>query len=115
MNPIHPILRAYREGHSALLLSGRSLYDFVADDGRLRPLLEFLRRALFREFGMVFINYSLAYGLNWFESWIPEEADRRTICELVRQHCLSELPPSANEVVSVVRGGLRLPAPIPKT
>lgn len=104
MNPLQLILSAYREGHSALFLSGRSLYDFVTDDGRLRPLIEFLRRVLFREFGMVFINYSLANGLNWFESWISDEVDRRTIRELLRQHHLLELPPSANEVVSVVRG-----------
>lgn len=104
MNPIQPILKAYREGHSAVFLSGRSLYDFVTDDARLRPLFEFLRRELFREFGMVFINYSFANGLNWFESWIPEEADRRTIREFLRQHNLLELSKSTNEVVSVVRG-----------
>lgn len=104
MNSVQPILKAYSEGHSALRLTGRSLYDFVADDGRLRPFVEFLRRTLFREFGMVFVNYSLANGLNWFESWVIEEADRQTIRELLRNHHLLELPPSPNEVVSIVRG-----------
>lgn len=104
MNPIQPILKAYREGNPALLLSGRSLYDFVTDDGRLRPLLEFLRRVLFREFRMVFINYSLANGLNWFESWIPDESDREMIRGFLRQHHLLEIPQTTSEVVSVVRG-----------
>mgnify|MGYP001592165027 CR=1 FL=1 len=104
MNPTEPILQAYREGQSALLLSGRSLYDFVADNGRIRPLFEVLRRTLFREYGMVFISYSMATGLNWFESWIPEEADRQTIRHLLRNNNLLDLPKTENEVVSVVRG-----------
>lgn len=104
MNAIETILQAYREGQSALLLSGRSLYDFVADDGRIRPLFEVLRRKLFREHGMVFIGYSLAAGLNWFESWIPEESDRQTIRHLLRNNNLLDLPKTENEVVSVVRG-----------
>ena len=104
MNAIEPILQSYREGQSALLLSGRSLYDFVVDGGRIRPLFEFLRRTLFREHGMVFINYSLATGLNWFESWIPEETDRQTIRHLLQNNNLLDLPQSETEVVSVVRG-----------
>jgi len=104
MNPIEPILQAYTEGHPALLLSGRSLYDFVTDDSRLRPLLEFLRRTLFREYGMVFITYSLANGLQWFESWITDEADRCTVREVLRNSHLLEIAPSANEMVAVVRG-----------
>lgn len=104
MTSVQPILKAYTEGHSALRLTGRSLYDFVADDGRLRPFVEFLRRVLFRDFGMVFINYSLANGLNWFESWITDDSDRQTIRELLRNHHLLEVPPSPNEVVAIVRG-----------
>ncbi len=104
VNPVEPILQAYREGQSALLLSGRSLYDFVADDGRIRHLSEVLRRTLFRECGMVFISYSLAAGLNWFESWTAEEADRQTIRQLLRNNNLLDHPPSENEVVSVMRG-----------
>lgn len=104
MNSIEPILQAYREGQSALLLSGRSLYDFVAEEGRIRPLFEVLRRHLFREYGMVFISYSLATGLNWFESWIPEEADRQTIRQLLQNNRLLELPKTENEVVAIVRG-----------
>lgn len=108
MNPIEPILQAYREGQSALLLSGRSLYDFVADGKRVRPLFEVLRRNLFREHGMVFISYSLAAGLNWFESWIPEEADRQTIRHLLRNNNLLDLPKTENETVAVVRGVAQL-------
>lgn len=104
MKAIETILQAFREGQSALLLSGRSLYDFVADDGRIRPFFEALRRVLFREYGMVFINYSMATGLNWFESWIPEEADRQTIRQLLRNNNLLDLPKTENEVVAVVRG-----------
>lgn len=104
MKAIETILQVFREGQSALLLSGRSLYDFVADDGRIRPFFEALRRVLFREYGMVFINYSMATGLNWFESWIPEEADRQTIRQLLRNNNLLDLPKTENEVVAVVRG-----------
>lgn len=108
MNAVQPILNAYAEGQSALLLSGRSLYDFVADDGRIRPLFELLRRVLFREYGMVFISYSLATGLNWFESWIAEESDRQTIRHLLRNNNLLDLPKTENEVVAIVRGVVSL-------
>lgn len=104
MNPVEPILRAHDEGHPALLLSGRSLYDFVTDDGRLRPFMEVLRRTLFRKYGMVFITYSLANGLQWFESWIANESDRHAIREVLRSNHLLDITPSANEVVSIIRG-----------
>lgn len=104
MNPIETILQAYSEGHPALLVSGRSLYDFVPDDNRLRPLLEVIRRVLFREYGMVLVTYSLANGLQWFENWITNEADRRSVREVLRNNHLLEAGPAGNEVVSIVRG-----------
>jgi hypothetical protein len=110
MNAVELILKAYREGHSALLLSGRSLYDFVAEfdesgsDGRLRPLFEALRRTLHWEFGIVFISYSLATGLNWFESWFSNDSDRQTVRNFLRACNLLELVPNTNEVVSIMRG-----------
>ncbi|HSK73473.1 MAG TPA: hypothetical protein VK892_17375 [Pyrinomonadaceae bacterium] len=30
-SPIQPVLDAYSEGHSALLVSGRSFYDLIID------------------------------------------------------------------------------------
>ena len=48
------ILDAYARGHHALLVTGRSLYDFDVDpaDGKLRPVLEIVRRQLFRDFAV---------------------------------------------------------------
>jgi len=80
MTAIGQILDIHRDGRGAAMISGRSLYDFVLDGGKIRPLLEALRRALYDEFGMVLVTYSLANGVNWFESWIANEADRRFLC-----------------------------------
>ena len=79
MNPIEPIFRAYIEGHSAILLTGRSLYDLTADDaGKLRPLMETLRRECRTTHGMLLISYSMAGGLD-SDSRVEDERDRRTI------------------------------------
>lgn len=104
MDPIAAILKAYSEGNAALLVTGRSLYDFVADESRLRTLLEVLRRELFRHHGMLLVTYSLANGIQWFEDWVPNEKDRSQIREAFRSSRLLEAPPGSSEVVSVVRG-----------
>src|SRR5437764_2044886 len=40
------VLSAYEEGHAALLLTGRTIYELVLDsDNKIRPLVEELRRS----------------------------------------------------------------------
>lgn len=39
MKPVDRIFQAYEEGYAAILLTGRSLYDFVVDaDNKLRQI-----------------------------------------------------------------------------
>jgi hypothetical protein len=41
MSPIEKIFQAYEEGHPAVLLTGRSLYDLITEaDNKIRPLLD---------------------------------------------------------------------------
>lgn len=104
MSAVESILQAYRDGHSALLLSGRSLYDLVVADGKIRPLREVLRRALRTHFGMVFISYSLAAGLDFDSNGIEDTRDRQMIETVLKAHQLNDIPQDQNEVVRVVRG-----------
>ena len=103
--PADRVFEAYGRGHAALFLSGRSLYDFVADEGgRVLPVLEHLRRHAREEHGMAVVTYSLAEGLDWDEPRIADARDRDTISRLLRTHNLLEVEPDENEVVRVVRG-----------
>lgn len=103
MTAIKQILDAYREGHGALLISGRSIYDFVKDDDKIRPLFEALRRALYQEYGMVFITYSLANGINLFENWIADDADRQTVRGALNASGLIGASADNNDAVAVIR------------
>jgi ATPase family associated with various cellular activities (AAA) len=104
MGPVKEILRAYDEGYRALRLSGRSLYDLVVDDGKMRPLIEALRQAFRTKFGMHMVTYSLAGGLDWDPSRIKDQNDRRLIEKALRDHHLLDIPKDQNEVVCVIRG-----------
>jgi hypothetical protein len=105
MHPLKPVFAAYEGGRPALLLSGRPLYDLVADeDGAIRPLVESLRRALRQRYGMAFVRYSLAGGLDWDESGLADERDRRTLSTALRAHRLLDIPQDQNEVARVIRG-----------
>jgi hypothetical protein len=108
---ISSILSAYDEGHAAVLLTGRSVYELVLDiDGRIRPLVEELRRSC-RTRGMHLIRYSMADGLDWDAARLDDDRDRRTIEQALRTHNLleitpqqNEITPQQNEVVRVLRG-----------
>jgi len=105
MKAIQQTLRAYEEGHPALLVTGRSLYDLVlSSDRKIRPLLEALRCSVRAQYGMVLITYSMANGLDHDASRIDDERDRRTIENALRAHHLLEIPRDQNEVVRVIRG-----------
>ncbi|HSK73474.1 MAG TPA: hypothetical protein VK892_17380, partial [Pyrinomonadaceae bacterium] len=68
------------------------------------PLMAALRRSLRDDYGMVFITYSLAQGLDWDESRIPDERDRRTVENALKANHLHAIPQDQNEVVRVIRG-----------
>jgi hypothetical protein len=98
------ILHAYDEGHSALFVVGRSLYDFVVEDGKLRPMVEAMRRAIRQRFGMALLRYSLAGGLDWDEVRMDDERDRRTVRGVLQAHQLLETRQNDNEPIRIIRG-----------
>ena len=105
MKPVERILAAFEEGRPALLVTGRSLYDLAADgDGKIRPLLELLRRAVRSRYGMWLVSYSLANGLDWQSSRLANEQERRAVEAALRQHGLFDVPADQNELVRVIRG-----------
>jgi ATPase family associated with various cellular activities (AAA) len=105
MRVIEQLMQAYEEGHSALWATGRSLYDLVAEaNGKVRPLIEELRRYAFEKHGMVFMTYSMAGGLDWGDSRIEDERDRRLIETALAAHNLISIPQDQNEIVRVIRG-----------
>src|SRR5882724_6799940 len=84
MNPIQLVFQAYEEGRPALLLTGRSLYDLIADGGgKIRPLMEVLRRECRERYGMLLVTYSLAGGLDWDASQL-EHQDQNEVAGVIR-------------------------------
>lgn len=105
MDAVTRILQPYREGQPAVFVSGRSPYDLVLDGGgKIRPLVETLRRVCREDHGMAVITYSLAGGLDWGGSRIKDERDRRTIEQALRAHRLLDIPQDQHEVARVFRG-----------
>lgn len=98
------ILRAYEEGHAALHVVGRSLDDLVVDEGKLRPMIEAMRRACRQRFGMALLRYSLAGGLDWDETRLEDERDRRSIRNVLQAHHLLEVRREESEVTQIIRG-----------
>jgi AAA+ superfamily predicted ATPase len=105
MNPADDVFRAYDEGRAALFVSGRSLYDFVVDaEGKIRPVIEVIRREARGRYGMHVMAYSMAGGLDWDASGLGDERDRKTIETALRAHHLIDIPQDQNEVIRVIRG-----------
>lgn len=105
MKPIEQILQAYDAGYAALLVTGRGLRDLtVVGDGKVRPILEVLRRTVHEHHGMWMLNYSLAGGLDWDEARINNDHDRRTVEGALRAHRLLDVAQDQNELVRVIRG-----------
>jgi AAA+ superfamily predicted ATPase len=104
MQPTDAILESFEEGHAALLLTGRSLFDLVVTEGsKLRPLVEDLRNQIERRYGMVLITYSMANGIEWDGS-LSDERDRLTVDQALHAHRLVDISQDANEVARVIRG-----------
>lgn len=105
MKAIERICSAYENGYSAISLAGRSIYDLECDEsGKVRPLIEMLRSTLLKNYGMVFISYSLAAGLDWNEFSIENQNDRKTIHDTLRAYNLLDIPQDENEAAKVIRG-----------
>jgi len=106
MDALNPVYRKYEEGYAALLLTGRSLHDLVVDpsDEKMRTVLESLRRGCRDRYGMVFLLYSMAGGIDWDRSRIADERDRKTIEKALQTHGLAQIPQDQNENVRVIRG-----------
>lgn len=106
MEALNRIFQMYEEGYAALLLTGRSIHDLVVDpaDKKLRTLLEVLRRSCRERYGMVFLRYSMAGGLDYDKSRIADERDLRTIESALQSHGLMQIPQDQNEAVRVIRG-----------
>lgn len=101
---IDEILEPFEAGHAVLLLTGRSLRDLAVDeDGKVRPILEILRRTLRRRYGMALLTFSPAEGLEWDAARISDERDRRTIENALRAHYLVDIR-SENQNVAIMRG-----------
>jgi len=100
------ILRAYEEGQPALLIHGRSLHDLVLDqEGKMRPLVEALRRDFLVTHGLHLVTYSMANGLDWDASRIEDARDRSTVERLLRaQNLIGVASDEPADVVRVVRG-----------
>jgi len=104
------ILQEYEEGHSALLVTGRSPFDLVVDGStggavpNLRPMIERLRAECQRRHGMVLVTYSLADGLDWDSSIIADEGDRQKVQGVLRAHHLNDVAQDDNEIARVLRG-----------
>jgi hypothetical protein len=104
MHSIKAIFKAYDEGYRAIRLSGRSLYDLVVDDGKIRPMIEAFRHTCLDNYGLHLVSYSLAGGFDWDANRIENENDRRTIEKVFRSHNLLNIPQDQNEAVRVIRG-----------
>jgi len=103
--PAQLILHAYESGQPALLVTGRSLYDLVADDQeRVLTVAEHLRREARARHGMHLVTYSLSQGLDWDSARIADERDRRTVEAALREHGLLNVSTDDREVVRVMRG-----------
>ena len=60
------LTRTIASGNAAILMAGRSLFDYDVDNEReIRPLISILRRTLREELGIALLTYSPATGLIW--------------------------------------------------
>lgn len=103
-HPLEPVLRAWREGRSALFLSGRTLHDLVIDpvDGSMISLRELLRRTML-EHGFVYTQFSKSERFTWDDRCAAESADRKAIEDFLRFHNLLDMSRGEHEVAEAMR------------
>lgn len=109
MTAIEPILQVLEGGGAALLWSSRSPQDLDVDtDGRIRPLLEILRRALRERLGMVLLFYTKATGLVWDTPDVRDAGVRDRVEQALRAHGLLDRPPGEDDFMRDVWTFLRV-------
>lgn len=109
MRAVQPILDVLEGGAAALLWSGRSPQDIDLDeDGEIRPMLEVLRRALWRRLGIVLLSYSRATGLVWDTPLVREARVYDAVQEVVQRFSLEV--PDLDQFLRNLREFLRTPA-----
>lgn len=92
MRALDPLFKVIGHGGLAVLWTGRSPRDLdVDDDGKIRPLLEGLRRRLREQLGMVLLPYSKATGLVWDSPELGEQGIRNLVEAGLRAHELHDL------------------------
>jgi Arc/MetJ family transcription regulator len=102
--PADAILQAYEQGIAVALVTGRSLRDLCLDeDGKIRPILEVLRRRLLQRYRMVLVTYSMAEGLQWSRQGLGEP-ERQAVEGALRSNALLDGLRHDSELVRVVRG-----------
>ena len=92
MRAVEPILTELGPGGIPVLWTGRSPRDLDLDeDGKIRPLIEGLRRQLRQRLGMVLLTYSKATGLDWESPELANHGVRGVVENALRAHELLDL------------------------
>jgi hypothetical protein len=92
MKAVEPILTALGAGGIPVLWAGRSPRDLDVDaDGKIRPLIEGLRRQLRERLGAVLLAYSKATGLVWDTADLRDHGVRNVVESGLRAHELIDL------------------------
>lgn len=86
---VNTIFTPYDEGYSCFGLTGRSLLDFEAFDGRISPIIELVRRHAWERYGMLMARFSLATGLH-LDTVDLSVSDRDAIKNLFRRYNIEE-------------------------
>jgi hypothetical protein len=98
-----------KEGRPAIIFTGQSLEDLVVSlDNKVRPIREVVRRYAKEQLGMVVIMFSIAGGIDWDSSNIPDERDRKQIENILKAHKLEAIKQDENEIATTVRGFVSL-------
>jgi len=94
-----------QEGRPAIYLTGRSLDELaLAEDDKIRPLREIIKRYAKDSLNMVVITFSFASGLDWGRIDVSNPADQKAIEAILRESKLNDLKPDEHEFSTVIRG-----------
>ena len=94
-----------QEGRPAICLTGRSLDELaLAENDKIRPIREIIRRHARENLNMVVITFSFARGLDWGRIDITNSSDQKTIEAILRECKLHDLPTDEHEFTTFIRG-----------
>lgn len=105
--PATQLTDAYERGYPALLVTGRSAYDLVLQDGNMKTFLAAFRASCASR-GMLLVSYARALGLDWDAPRIAHAKDRTKIETILNAHGLGAsqqaTPSEDTDVTCVLRG-----------